>query len=208
MNTFLKKTGISVASAAMLLTVVPNAFAAGSLQVTVSGNGVKSSNVVKVASKTVNKVSQVNVLGVSNAQSAVSSTGGNKISGTTGEGGEVKIKTGNATSTNVVTVAAGSNTYVGNTCGCESGDTTVSISGNGVRSATFVGLFSTVINGTSQSSLTEVMSLQEALSATGNNTIKNSTGSTDNSIVTGDATTGNTVVVESGNNVAGSVEIL
>lgn len=200
------KLGSVVATSAFVLSIVPNVFAASNVDVTVTGNGVGSNNEVVVKDVSTEVVKQSNTTNVVNIQSANSSTGGNSIVGTTGEGDQ-SIETGNAKAVNKLDVVGGSNTIVTDDCGCDPTTTTVDVSGNGVDSDTKVKVISKAKKITKQTTKTNVINAQEANAKTGKNKIKNSTGTDGNSIVTGKATTKNKAVVESGSNVIGPLDM-
>ena len=207
MTNLKQKAGAVVATSALLLSIVPGVFAAN-IDVTVGDNGAGSHNTVKVEDVTSNKVEQSNTTNVVNVQTAISSTGGNEIKGTTGEGGDPSITTGDAKSTNILKVEGGSNTVVADSCGCEPTTVNVDVSGNGAHSKTKVKIATKSKKKTKQATDTAVYNEQYAKAKTGQNEIKNSTGSDVNSIETGDATTKNKAVVTSGSNFVGPTEVL
>ncbi len=76
-------------------------------KVVVSGNGVNSTNKVKVTDVNVQKTSQSNLTGALVVVGQLSNTGGNTASGNTG--GDVNVVTGNVDNTVDVSVTGGSN---------------------------------------------------------------------------------------------------
>lgn len=200
------KAGTFIATSAFVLAFVPSAFAAN-VNVTVEGNGAKSNQTVVVKESSDTTVQQSNTTNVVNVQSASSSTGGNTVKNSTGDG-ENSIVTGDAKATNKLSVVGGSNTYVADNCGCEDSTTTVDVTGNGAHSKTKVKVLKSSTKTTKQKTKTNVYNTQAAGASTGENEVKNSTGGDGDTIYTGDATTKNTVVVESGSNFAGPEAVL
>ena len=134
------KVGSIVATSALVLSIVPGVFAASNVEITVTGNGAHSNQDVNLTLSNDTTVKQSNTTEVTNIQSANSSTGGNSITGTTGEGGDPSIETGKATSTNLLKVTGGSNTAIANDCGCEPTALSVDVSKNGAKTKTKVTL--------------------------------------------------------------------
>lgn len=194
------KIGSSVASISMIAAVsVPVAFAAGDTEILLHGNGADSSSSVEVVNKDKTTVEQQSSTIVVNEISNSSSTGGNKISGTTGTGDQ-SIVSGDAKSVVNVGVTGGSNAAEVNTCGCE-GTTTVEVSDNGVDSTQSVVLKLKNKLKVLQGSITQSITGISNKSKTGKNKIKNSTGTESNTIESGSATSKTTVEVEGGSNV-------
>ncbi|MCX8009006.1 MAG: hypothetical protein N3A54_04890, partial [Patescibacteria group bacterium] len=88
-------------------------------------------------------------------------------------------------------------------CGCKPSQAMVDVSGNGSNSKTTVTTKNTLRRSVRQTTDTGVYADQHTKSNTGKNTIKNSTGKGSNTVETGNSTTKNTVVVESGSNLLG-----
>lgn len=198
MKQFITKVTTGAVSASILaFTILPAVYA--STDVTVAENGADSTNGVTVDNSTKTKVEQKSSTYVTNIITTSSSTGGNEIKGTTGEGSP-SITTGDATSTTSVTVTGGSNVAEVNPCGCENGDTTVDVLGNGTNTDNTVTVKNKKKLKVKQKAKTSVYSEIDTKSKTGKNKIKNTTGSGDATVETGEATSDTTVVVEGGSN--------
>ena len=193
--------------AGMGAAIVAGALLAGSTfaaDIVIKDNGMGSSNKIVVSNIetcTVVQGSETNVLA---AVSASASTGGNSANYNTG--GNVTVKSGNASATATMTVTGGSNTATNpcccevNPCGC--GGTSVPsvvIADNGVFSCNKVKLTnyssSTVIQGAS----TNVGANVGAKAKTGKNKAWFNTGGTTN-VTSGKATSSATLTVTGGSN--------
>ncbi len=191
-----QKIGGAIATAALLAaTMMP--VAAHAATVNIMDNGAFSKNGVAVFSKSTNVVKQssttVSMTGVSN----VSKTGGNTASFNTG--GSTGISTGGTTTTTTVTTSGGSDTNSGSDCGCPTGSTDVTISGNGAFSWNGVLVASSNKNIVNQSNTTVAYTEVSSTSNTGHNSASFNTGG-DTGIMTGDTSTTTTVTTTGGSN--------
>jgi hypothetical protein len=213
------KIASAIASAALIASVfAPSAFADNTVDVV--GNGTGSDNVVTISDNNGGNtsVNQSNTSTVVTGVDASSNTGGNNANNNTG--GNTGIQTGAATTSVVVSVAGGTNTATNvNPCGCEGGDNTVTIAGNGSNSNNTVvignGGNSAPVNnlcilwwcnGNSQSgnkvkqkNNATVVTSVKAKSKTGKNTANANTGGS-TGIVTNNASTGVNVTVSGSSN--------
>lgn len=195
------KLGTGIATASLLATAfVPVAFAETTTDVLVHGNGVDSETTVEIVNKDKTVVQQESATIVVNEIVNSSSTGGNGISGTTGEESEQSIVSGDAKSVVTVSVTGGSNAAEVQSCGCD-GNANVEVSDNGAGSTQSVLLKLKNKLKVLQGSVTQSVTGISNKSKTGKNKIKNSTGSVSNTIESGDATSKVDVVVEGGSNV-------
>ena len=205
-------TGITIVSLFALTTPVfaedpaPEVTPGTGTTITVQGNGEQSVNTVVVSgtggSKTT--VVQENVTVNHSVVLAESSTGGNTIKGTTGDGGN-SITTGDATASASNTVLGGNNdaTVAG---GCCAGDTTVTIKDNGEKSVNTVIIGGkegkpadpTITQGTETANCSTV----GAAAGTGDNKIVSTTGDGANTIATGGAASDASNLVSGGANTA------
>src|SRR5437660_1613211 len=135
----LKKISTSMATGALVLGLVTPAFA--STQVTVGSNGAFSNNTANVTNTNVSSTTQTNNTYVSNTITTTSNTGGNNSSFNTG--GNSGITTGQATSHVNVINLSGVNINANNSCGCQGGDTSAKIKGNGAFSKNTIGVTNT-----------------------------------------------------------------
>lgn len=127
MNYMNFKTKIASATGtAVLLSTVLSASAFAATNVTISGNGAKSNNTVKLNDTKSTTVVQGNLLIVSTKINSSANTGGNKAKDNSGD---TTITTGKATSMVTVGVGGNSNSVTLPNCGCED-DLTVDISDN------------------------------------------------------------------------------
>lgn len=188
MNKLLVKLGTGAVSAAVFMSAFAgSAFA--STELTIDGNGTDSKNVIKVSEKCKTEVTQKNNTDVKFKVNAKSSTGGNEIDGTTGDG-DVTIDTGDATTTVNLTVTGGSNTAEVPDCCCNGDEPlTIDIKDNGNDSVNKVKTKKKAKVEIEQKAKTKVKANVKAKSKTGKNEIKDTTGSGDVEITTGDATT-------------------
>lgn len=165
-----------------LSALAPAAFADSTL--VISGNGSSSNNNVKLEQSTNTTVVQSNVANVTNTVNTSSSTGGNKANDNTG--GDVTVKTGDATTQTTIKNTLNSNTAQVNCC--NTGDVTASILGNGSSSKNDVKLDQKTGAATSvfQDNTANVVNSVDSSAKTGANEANNTTGG-DVLIKTGDA---------------------
>jgi hypothetical protein len=216
MNKFSYKFATGMAAGALLLSAfAPTALADTTVDIT--GNGHDSTNTVNVEGTQSGgtSVNQTNTTTVITTVNAVSNTGGNTASGNTG--GDVTVRTGNATTNVVVDVAGGTNTASDIApCGCD-GDIDVTIARNGADShntvnigtggeydcgcLNWLSINTTGNNGSKvkQKNTTTVVSSITAKSKTGKNKANNNTHGTTR-VRTGDAATGVVVTVTGSSN--------
>ncbi len=197
--TQLKRQIIAVlaAGSTALSGLSPMAVAA---ELTITGNGSSSDNVIRVEQSNRTTVVQSNSAIVTNAVSNNSSTGGNRANDNTG--GDVMIKTGDARSN--TTIENKLNNNMAKVDCCEAEDLDVRISGNGSSSDNRV----EVGNG-KRGSETQVFQNNEAVvtntveseARTGENDARRNTGG-DVTVRTGDASTNVTISTTANANVA------
>ena len=182
MTNLQKKFATAVATSALLLQILsPIAFADTTIQI--SGNGSSSNNTANVSVSNNTTVTQNNTANVNNTVNSNATTGGNDANDNTG--GNVTVKTGNATSNTTVKNDLNKNVADVNNCNCE-GNTTVNISGNGSNSKNKAKL--DLDNNTSvfQDNYANVINDVNANAKTGGNDANRNTGG-DVTINTGDA---------------------
>ena len=127
--TIKQKITTSIATGALLGTILTgSAFAA---DLTISGNGNNSENEIEVENSNSTSVFQGNFTDVETGVVSVANTGGNSADKNTG--GNVSTDTGDATSKVNVSVSGGSNTANVEPCPCDN-TPTARISGNGNNS--------------------------------------------------------------------------
>lgn len=176
------KISSAIASGALIASLLaPAAFAS---DVTITGNGNKSTNTVILGTTNNTTVSQSNTTVVNTSINSTASTGGNSASKNTG--GSNGISTGAATSTVGVTVVGGGNTATVDPCGCDDPDTTVLISDNGNKSKNKVVNKNTNNLIVGQANVTVVNTGVNSKAKTGNNKSNKNTGGA-NTIGTGPA---------------------
>jgi len=218
MTNLQKRVATAVATSAMLLNVLaPIAHADTMLEI--SGNGANSENEVKVNNTSNTTVTQNNNAVVTNNVTSNSSTGGNKANDNIG--GDVIVKTGDATSKTNIVNDLNKNVAEVDNCNCE-GDTEVKISGNLAGSENEVELNSGHHRSNSsdtaiyQDNTAKVYNNVDAKASTGGNDA-NRNGSGDVTVITGDAksdvsvkTTANvnSAVVGGGHGDAGSLSLI
>lgn len=164
-----------------------NCCQAGNTTVNIDGNGAFSNNTVNLTQVGTTNVSQNNNANVYNNVNATADTGDNKAKWNTG--GDVTVKTGNATVNSSVSTTANSNwAKVTPAAGAgSSSDVLLRISGNGAGSNNFIG--ATLVKATadvSQSNSAYVNNKVDADADTGDNKAKFNTGG-DVTIDTGNA---------------------
>jgi hypothetical protein len=197
----IKKLIVGFAAASLIATLAaPAVFAA---DVTVSGNGVNSTNTVTVNSSPASSpdIDQSSATFNGSVVVAVAGTGGNSISGSTGSGDNT-ISTGNATAVSANVVIGGSNTATVTSCGCTPDPTTVKVKNNGDKSTNTVIINAPKKSGASvdQGTVTGNLSLVGSAAGTGGNKIKNPTGKGTNSVTTKNALSVSANVVVGGSN--------
>lgn len=177
-----KPTLISIL-AAIAFAVVPAVHA--QTNVTVSGNGVHSYTSVKLINVNTTNVVLQNSMTTSTVQTTTSNSGYNSIKNTTGGSlGDPSITTGAATSKTISKVTGPTNVLTLSTCGCTT-PTDVTVKDNGVSSKTSVVLINH--QSTNVTLVNEVVTetSQGTASNTGDNKVKNTTGTGTVSIDTG-----------------------
>lgn len=175
-----------IATGALLLgAFAPSAFAA-TTTVTISGNGNKSNNTAVVVNKAKTKVTQVNLAAVVNLTGTVQNTGGNKANSNTGSG-SVSVTSGNATSSVTNTTTVGGNSATLTPCGCDMGDSTVDVSGNGSKSNNSVVLVNKSSSKTTQVNGAFVLNGTFTVQNTGGNTANGNTGDGSVTVTSGNA---------------------
>ena len=180
----IKKFAVSAVAAGIMLASAVPAFA--STSVTISGNGALSHNGATVVNWSKSSVKQTNTTKVNTFVLSWSNTGGNSSSFNTG--GSNTTTTGGAGTTVGIDVTGGSNTNTGGSCGCQSGNTTVDISGNGAFSNNGVTVVNSSSNSVTQTNNTTVNTAVVSSSNTGDNSSSFNTGGS-SSITTGGAGT-------------------
>jgi hypothetical protein len=194
----IKKLIVGFASASLLVTAFAPLALAADLEI--SGNGNKSENTIVQNDTTTTTIGQSNESLILTVAVSSASTGGNSASGNTG--GDVTVKSGNATSTTDVTVTGSSNTAALPTCGCDTVASTALISGNGNKSENKIINKTTTKTKVEQGNESFVGTLAVSKAKTGKNKAKNNTGSGATSVTSGNSTSGTTV------NVSGSTNTL
>lgn len=197
MTNLFKKLSVGVATAALLgASFATSAFAA---DVTVSGNGDGSTNIVTVKDTCSNSVHQSNSTTVTTTANVTANTGGNEVESNTG--GSSSIETGNATAGASVTVDGGSNTATpASCCSClEGGASDVNVTGNGDKTTNIVTSTKKQKTKVTQKNKTKVTTTVNVKAKTGHNEIEKNTGS-GSDLTTGDAQSGVDVSVTAPSN--------
>lgn len=194
----LTKITVGIASSSLIFTMFAStAFAADS---SIDHNGADSNNTIVVTNTCTDKVSQTSDTSLVADVNASSSTGGNKVTDNTGDGG-IDVTTGDATTTVGVSVTGGDNTAVTPSCCCAQGVAgDPIISANGEDTTNTIVTTSTTKHKVKQHSTTSAVLSVTAKSKTGKNKVKNNTGSGSTSLETGDASTTVGIGVTGGNN--------
>lgn len=170
--TFTKRIATAAAFSALLVNTLANgAFAATTL--TISGNGSSSNNTSNVSTTMNTTVVQSNTADIKNNVTTNANTGGNHANDNTG--GDVTVRTGNATSNATVSTQANLNKAVVNNCNCE-GNATVTISGNGTGSRNDATLESTRTTDVFQNNAAHVENNVNSNAESGNNDANRNTG--------------------------------
>lgn len=200
MNKIAYKVSVAVSTVTLLFGSFTTSLFAEDL--TISGNGNKSTNTIIYNNTSDCKVEQETNTLVLASVSATSSTGGNKISGNTGAGDKT-IDTGSATSTASLTVSGGNNS-MSNPCCCqpnsETNGSSVDISGNGKKSTNKVTVDKSTSSTIEQESFTGVFAKVKAKSRTGRNKVKDNTGAGNVGVTTNSAESTSTLDVKGGTN--------
>jgi hypothetical protein len=182
MITLKQKLVTAIATGALLTNALaPIAFAETTIEI--SGNGSKSDSNVNVTQSSNTTVVQNNTANVTNNVSGDAKTGGNDANDNTG--GDVIVKTGNATSNATVSNTLNSNQADVANCNCE-GDTKVTVSGNGSDSDNYVKLKNSNNNSVFQTNKADVYNNVDTDAKTGGNDANRNTGG-DTVIMTGNA---------------------
>jgi len=201
MTTFKRKLVAALSAGSMFLSLA--APAAAETTIILSGNGALSSNEADVELSNDTVVSQTNDARVENRITSTSSSGGNSASYNTG--GEVLVKTGDATSNVDVQNLLNSNSAFVDCC--DQGDLDIEISGNGYDSYNKVKVddedHREQYSGTNifQNNYANVENDVESEAKTGANDAKYNTGG-DVAVITGDATSTVDVATAANANVA------
>jgi hypothetical protein len=145
--TNLKRQLFSVVAAGSLLVSVATPVLAADTNIQITGNGAGSNNYATVSQTNTNNVSQSNTANVTNNVTSNANTGNNSAGFNTG--GDVTVKTGDATTKANVSNTLNSNAAQVAGCNCE-GDTNVKVSGNGAYSDNLVTLKDTNANSVAQ----------------------------------------------------------
>lgn len=184
MTNLTRKFATAIATGALLTqAVAPIAFA--STEITISGNGAGSDNVVGVTQASTTTVTQTNNASVNNSVNANANTGKNDANFNTG--GNVTVKTGDAEVNAHVSNDLNKNVADVENCNCGQ-DTEVKISGNGAFSDNTVGLTNTNGVALTQGNNANVRNDVNVKANTGKNDAGFNTGG-DVVIMTGDAET-------------------
>jgi spore coat protein C len=182
----------------VLLSAVFATPAFADTDVVIAGNGSHSDNDVRVDLERNTTVSQTNDTDISNNVSVNNNTGYNSASGNTG--GDVSIRTGDATSDVNISNQAGVNIANINGC-CDNGDTTLRILGNGYRSDNSINFSQENNLRLIQNNDTDITNDVDVHNNTGHNSADGNTWG-DVSIDTGDADSNVYIHNEAGKNVA------
>lgn len=195
----IKKVGMSVVAFSFVTLSTTSVAFATSGGVTISGNGSKTTNKVKLTTSMLSSLSQKNKTIVTLSIQNSAKTGGNEIKNTTagsgGVSGDPSITTGSVTQNATVTVTGGANVGTNNPCSCTLPDPNVTISGNGDSSKNTVTVNTVNATETTQKNSTIVMVGIDQMGKTGGNEIKNTTGSATVSIESGSVDQSATVTV-------------
>jgi hypothetical protein len=152
------------------------------LEITIEGNGAGSSSEVQATQTTETSITQTNNTEVKNDVEVQANTGGNEVSGNSGQ---ATVETGSI-DTNTSINNQVNETKIQDKCCSEPKDTTINISGNGVDSTNTVNAGTT---NTTSVSITQTATITNEIKGnldTGHNTVTNNQGSV--SIRTGDIT--------------------
>lgn len=192
------KVGTAIATASLMaVAFAPVAYADN--EVVIEGNGANSTSNVEITDKHMTVVEQTSATVVVNEISNTANTGGNSISGTTGDDSTNSITSGDAKGKVNVSVVGGNNTAEVASCGCDD-SSSVTVKGNGKKSSQSVVLNLKNKLKVLQGSVTESLTSVSNIAKTGKNKVKNTTGSSSNTIESGVGTSTVDVVVAGGSN--------
>lgn len=192
------KLATSIATATVLAAAfAPATFAA--TNITVKGNAKHSVNIAGVTNTNKTTVKQTNNTAVVNLTGVFQNTGNNKANDNTG-GGDVTVKSGDAKSTVTNTTHTGNNSATVTPCGCDQGDTNLTIKNNGKGSLNMVGVTNSNTTTATQTNNTLVVNGTLVAQNTGGNKANDNTGGGDVSVTSGDATSTVTNTTTTGNN--------
>lgn len=197
MNIKQKLTTAAITGSMLAAVLLPGtALAANTVKI--KNNGALSTNKVKVVNLSSKTVVQGNKTVATTMVSTSANTGGNKSKFNVG--GTNTITTGAASNTVDVTVTGGTNTNSTDECGCaQSGESTVTISGNGALSYNKAKIVNNSSNTVIQGNATIAFTSVGAGADTGNNSTAFNVGG-ENTIETETATNEVTVTVEGSSN--------
>lgn len=198
-NMNIKQTlGTTIATASLFaVSFVPVAYADN--EVVVDGNGANSTSNVEITDKHMTVVEQTSATVVVNEISNSASTGGNQINGTTGDDSTNAITSGDAKAKVNVSVVGGNNHASVASCGCDD-SSSVTVKDNGKKSSQSVVLNLKNKLKVLQGSVTESLTSISNKAKTGKNKVKDTTGSSSNSIDSGVGHATVDVVVAGGSN--------
>lgn len=194
------KQKITTATAsALILSSVLTSGAMASTTVKVKDNLAGSINKTKVNNSKSSAVIQGNAQVVLTGVTSASTTGGNKAKDN-GSDADVKVKSGKAKSKVGVEVSGGVNATT-DTCGCEEGDTDVTITGNGKDSVNKVKVNNSSQSLVMQGNMSHVVTNVVSVADTGNNTANDNLGGSNVDVTSGNAKSNVQVTVGGGTNV-------
>lgn len=192
-----KKKLTAFLTSLILLSAVFVSPAFASSDIRIAGNGSNSDSSVRVNEQNDVTVRQTNDTNISNNVSVDNNTGHNSISGNTG--GDVTVRTGDATSNVDISNVAGSNVAHINGC-CDDADTNINIEGNGSRSENSVHVSKDADLTVTQHNATDINNDVDVRNNTGFNALDDNTWG-DVSLQTGDARSDVNISNEAGKNV-------
>lgn len=193
-----KKLGITFVSAGFLCLLSVGQIKA-STDITVSGNGYKSDNNIKIVNSCSSTVYQNNDTSVINDIVSLANTG--NVTADKNTGGEVSVQTGDAVSVVTVNVVGGNNQADNlGCCECKSESVAVDVKSNGSKSETDVIIKNKTLVKSSQKSGTSVLTSVYSKAKTGKVKAKSNTGS-GVEVKTGDSASSVEITVEGGANV-------
>jgi len=183
-----QKITTATAAVTLLASVLLPGTAFAKTNIKIQRNGTGSVNKVRMVKRNMKFKHQSNKTVAITLVGSFSNTGGNSANGNTG--GSVDTDTGDADTTVNVTVRGNSNTITPSECGCDDGNTNVTIKKNGRRSRNTVKMKKFNFSRTNQSNTTFVGTGVLTVSNTGGNTanwntgsgVKTDTGNVDNSV--------------------------
>jgi spore coat protein C len=182
----------------MLLSAVFTTPALADTDVRIAGNGSHSDNDVSVNLDRTTTVRQNNDTNISNNVSVSNNTGHNSVSGNTG--GDVNVRTGDATANVNISNQAGSNVANIDGC-CDGGGARIKIEGNGTRSDNSVDFSKSSDLTLIQNNDTDIDNDVDIHNNTGHNSVDGNTWG-DVDLQTGDAEANVSIRNEAGKNVA------